>query len=67
MRKRKPKPLMTTKDVMTALGVSRARVVQLEARLQPVRTASGIRLYDSVVVNRVIRERRARARREARR
>jgi len=64
---RKPKPLMTTKDVMTALGVSRARVVQLETRLAPTRTAGGVRLYDPAVVDRVKKERAARARKAARR
>jgi hypothetical protein len=52
-------PLLTTAGVARELGLTPARIRQLDAELRPVRTAAGGRLYTSAAVERVRAERAA--------
>lgn len=59
-RQGEPAPLLSTIDVARLLGVTPARVRQLDRMLLPQRTVSGVRLYDRRVVERYLEERAAR-------
>lgn len=64
MESTEPAPL-TLADVRRRLGLSRARVIQLDEILRPTRGAGGYRFYDAARVEALAAERRTAAERRS--